>query len=164
MGRKRQKRLLVRNIDKTMSFKEIQFELDPLLEKDSIFIMELPLSKLVLMNDANFLWFLLIPRREGVHEVFELCEEDLLQLNKESNYLLKELKTFYKGKKMNVANLGNIVPQLHIHHIVRYEDDLAWPGPIWGIQDAKPYKELERSLIVEEVRELMKKEFGGKYV
>ena len=56
-----------------MSFNEIQFELDPLLEKDSIFIMELPLSKLVLMNDANFLWFLLIPRREGVHEVFELC-------------------------------------------------------------------------------------------
>ena len=88
-----------------MSFNESQFELDPLLEKDSIFIMELPLSKLVLMNDANFLWFLLIPRREGVHEVFDLCDQDLLQLNKESNFLLKELKEHYKAKKMNVANL-----------------------------------------------------------
>lgn len=147
-----------------MSFNEIQFELDPLLEKDSIFIMELPLSKLVLMNDANFLWFLLIPRREGVHEVFELCEQDLLQLNKESNFLLKELKEHYKGKKMNVANLGNIVPQLHIHHIVRYEDDLAWPGPIWGSQETKTYSDLERETIVEEVRKLMSKEFGDKNV
>ena len=147
-----------------MSFNEIQFELDPRLEKDSIFIMELPLSKLVLMNDANFLWFLLIPRRKDVHEVFDLCEQDLLQLSKESNFLLKELKEHYKAKKMNVANLGNMVPQLHIHHIVRYEDDLAWPDPIWGSQETKIYSDLEKETIVEEVRKLMKKEFGDNYV
>ena len=147
-----------------MSFNEIQFELDPLLKKDSIFIMELPLSKLVLMNDANFLWFLLIPRRENIHEIFELCDQDLLQLNKESNFLLKELKEHYKAKKMNVANLGNMVPQLHIHHIVRYEDDLAWPGPICGRHETKVYSDLEKEIIVEEARKLMSKEFGDKYV
>lgn len=147
-----------------MSFKEIQFQLDPLLQKDSIFIMELPLSKLLLMNDTNYPWFLLVPRREGVEEVFELSQEDLMQLNKESNFLLKGLKEHYKGKKMNVANLGNIVPQLHIHHIVRYEDDLAWPGPIWGKQEAKPYSDEEREVVVKNVRILMKKEFGDEYV
>ena len=65
-----------------MSFKEIQFQLDPLLQKDSIFIMELPLSKLLLMNDANFPWFLLVPRREGAEEMFDLSQQDLMQLNK----------------------------------------------------------------------------------
>ena len=147
-----------------MSFKEIQFQLDPLLQKDSIFIMELPLSTLLLMNDANFPWFLLVPRREGAEEMFDLSQQDLMQLNKESNFLLKGLKEHYKGKKMNVASLGNIVPQLHIHHIVRYENDLAWPGPIWGKQEANPYSDEEREVVIKNVRILMKKEFGGEYV
>ena len=124
---------------------EIPFKLDSLLQRDSIFVGELPLCKLLLMNDSNFPWFLLIPRKEGVVEMFDLDEDDRL---------LSNLKQHFKATKMNVANLGNIVPQLHIHHIARYEDDLAWPGPIWGAVKAKPYTEKEIKSLITEVRAL----------
>jgi diadenosine tetraphosphate (Ap4A) HIT family hydrolase len=133
---------------------EIPFKLDSLLQRDSIFVGELPLCKLLLMNDSNFPWFLLIPRKEGVVEMFDLDEDDRLQLQKESDYLLSNLKQHFKATKMNVANLGNIVPQLHIHHIARYEDDLAWPGPIWGAVKAKPYTEKQIKSLITEVRAL----------
>jgi len=138
-----------------ISTEEIQFKLDPLLEQNSIFLMEFPLSKLLLMNDANYPWFLLVPRRENVVEVFDLNEDDQSQFSKESNYLLQKLKTHYKARKMNVANLGNMVPQLHVHHIVRYEKDLAWPGAIWGVVEAVPYSNLEIESITNEVRSLL---------
>ena len=134
---------------------EIPFKLDPLLKKDSVFIKEFPLCKLLLMNDSNFPWFLMIPRREGTVEMFDLNEEDQNQLNKESNYVLKKLKEHFKATKMNVANLGNIVSQLHIHHIARFEGDLAWPGPIWGVVPSKPYSEEEIEIIVDEVRTVL---------
>ena len=137
-----------------IKIEEIPFKLDPLLEKDSIFIGELPLCKLLLINDSNFPWFLLIPRKAGIVEVFDLNKEDRLQLHKESDYLLTKLKAHFSAIKMNVANLGNIVPQLHVHHIVRYEDDLAWPGPIWGAVKSNPYTEKEISSLITEVRDL----------
>jgi diadenosine tetraphosphate (Ap4A) HIT family hydrolase len=138
-----------------LSTEEIPFRLDPLLEKDLIFLMEFPLCKLLLMNDANFPWFILVPRREGIVEVFDLNDEDRSQLSRESDYLLRILKEHYQAKKMNVANLGNMVPQLHIHHIVRYEEDLAWPGPIWGAAKPVPYTVKKIELITNEVRTLL---------
>ena len=108
----------------------MNFTLHPQLEKDSLFITDLNLCRLLLMNDKHYPWCILVPRRENKQEVFELSEEDQTQLNKESTLLAKTLMTVFNGDKMNVAALGNIVPQLHIHHIVRYRADASWPAPV----------------------------------
>lgn len=115
------------------------FELHPLLARDTLLIGDFPLSRLLLMNDANYPWLILVPRRVGMREIFELGHDDQLQLLKESSQLAMVLSRIFEADKLNIATLGNIVPQLHIHHIVRYRSDLAWPQPVWGLFPAQPY-------------------------
>lgn len=99
-----------------------------------------PLCLLLLKNDSNYPWFILVPEREGVEEIFQLSQEDQTRLILESSHLSEHLATAFQADRMNVAALGNVVPQLHIHHIVRHETDPAWPGPVWGKVSAMPYK------------------------
>lgn len=115
------------------------YELDSRLEKDTISIGDFPLCTLLLSKDANYPWFILVPRRAGVQEIFQLSEEDQRQLLWESSYVSEKLKDVFSADKMNVAALGNQVRQLHVHHVVRYETDAAWPAPIWGAIKAKAY-------------------------
>lgn len=115
------------------------FELHPRLADDTMVIGDFPLSRLLLMNDANYPWFVLVPRRAGVREIFQLGDTDQIQLLKESSQLARVLAKTFEADKLNVAALGNMVPQLHIHHIVRYSTDPAWPKPVWGLLPAKPY-------------------------
>jgi len=115
------------------------FSLDQQLEADSIKLGSFPLCELLLMNDANYPWFILVPRRSDISEIFHLEECDQLQLIKESSMLSLNLCDIFASDKMNVAALGNIVHQLHLHHLVRFEGDPAWPGPVWGKYPAKPY-------------------------
>ena len=117
------------------------FKLHPQLEKDCLLVGEYPLCRLLLVNDDNYPWFILVPRRADVSEVFQLSEEDQLQLMKESNGLSALLAEHFQADKLNVAALGNMVPQLHIHHIVRYKNDIAWPKPVWGVVPAEPYSD-----------------------
>ncbi len=91
------------------------------------------------MRDENYPWCVLVPDRENKIEIFDLSQEDQTQLQLESNTLLAFLKTEFDADKMNVAALGNVVAQLHIHHIVRYKTDIAWPAPVWGAFPAKNY-------------------------
>lgn len=107
---------------------------------------EFPLSRLLLLNDSRYPWFVLIPRRESITEIYQLEESDQQQLLKESSLLGKFLMEEFNGDKLNIGALGNLVPQLHLHHIVRYKDDTAWPGPVWGVGQATPYDDegLER--------------------
>ena len=84
------------------------------------------------MNDANYPWVILIPRVIGATELYHLDQTQRAQLDRESIYLSQKLMTVYQGKKLNTAALGNVVSQLHIHHVVRFDTDAAWPGPIWG--------------------------------
>ncbi|WP_104204323.1 HIT domain-containing protein [Billgrantia saliphila] len=114
-------------------------ELDERLARDSYPITELPLCQLRLMDDARFPWLLLIPRRSGVSEIYELDETDQRQLWHEAAEVGHMLKTLTEGDKLNVASLGNMVPQLHVHLIARRRDDEAWPGPVWGHGEARPY-------------------------
>lgn len=108
------------------------FDLHPQLENDCIILGQFPLSLLLLHRDANYPWFILVPRRPGVREIFQLDESDQVQLLRESSQLSEVLMDIFSGDKLNVAALGNMVPQLHLHHIVRFRSDPAWPAPVWG--------------------------------
>ncbi|KAA0875107.1 HIT domain-containing protein [Nitrincola tapanii] len=118
---------------------ELEFELHPRLAADTFALGDFPLSRLLLMNDAHYPWFILVPRRAGVTEIYHLSSQEQQQLILESSALSQTLADLFQARKMNVAALGNMVPQLHLHHVVRYEDDIAWPGPVWGVAEAKPY-------------------------
>lgn len=119
------------------------FVLHPQLAADTIDIGRFELSQLLLMNDSQFPWFILVPRREGVTELFQLDQADREQFMKESCWLSEALKDGFSAHKINVAALGNMVSQLHIHHIARYREDAAWPGPVWGKLPAVAYTETQ---------------------
>lgn len=108
------------------------FVLDSRLQQDSLVLGEFSLCQLLLSKDANYPWFILVPKRVGVSELFELDAAEQQQLWQETTLLAEALKASYGADKMNVATLGNVVSQLHMHVIVRQRDDAAWPAPVWG--------------------------------
>jgi len=115
------------------------FVLDSRLQQDTVWMGDYPLCSLLLMNDAQYPWFILVPRREDVSELFQLDTADQLQLWQETNRLAEVLKDCFSADKMNVATLGNMVSQLHMHVIVRRREDAAWPAPVWGKHPAQAY-------------------------
>jgi diadenosine tetraphosphate (Ap4A) HIT family hydrolase len=119
------------------------FNLHPQLERDCITIGRLTLCRLLLMNDKQFPWFILVPEIEGITEIFQLDKQQQGLLIEESSFLAEQLNTLYKADKINIAAIGNLVPQLHVHHVVRYRSDKAWPTPIWGKFAAIPYSKQE---------------------
>ncbi|MCO7228955.1 HIT family protein [Halomonas sp. CnH100-B] len=116
------------------------FELDPRLEADTLPLADLPLCRALLMNDARYPWVVLVPRVASVSEVFELSQEEQAQLWQEATQLGAAMKEGFQGDKLNIATLGNVVSQLHIHLVVRYTDDASWPAPVWGNGTPKPYE------------------------
>jgi diadenosine tetraphosphate (Ap4A) HIT family hydrolase len=120
--------------------KDPVFILDPRLHADSIALGRFPLSLLLLMNDRTYPWLILVPQREGIHEIFELAPDDQRQLIEESSHLAATLAALFHADKLNIAALGNLVPQLHLHHVVRFRGDPAWPAPVWGKTPAVPYR------------------------
>ena len=119
------------------------FQLDVRLAKDTLTLVSWPLCDVQLMNDSQFPWLILVPRVEGVTELYHLDKAQREQLDAESILLGETLMSLFKGDKLNVAALGNVVSQLHIHHVVRYKRDLVWPAPVWGKCSAKAYSGLE---------------------
>jgi diadenosine tetraphosphate (Ap4A) HIT family hydrolase len=91
------------------------------------------------MNDAHYPWLILVPQRPNLREIFELNTDDQIQLIHESSFVARCMSTLFNAEKMNIAALGNLVAQLHIHHIARYQTDPAWPAPVWGHAPAQPY-------------------------
>jgi diadenosine tetraphosphate (Ap4A) HIT family hydrolase len=132
-------------------------DIDARLKQDCINLGRMPLCHLLLMLDANYPWFILVPDRDDISEIYELDETDQQQLMQESVILGRAMMRAFKGEKLNIAALGNVVPQLHIHHIVRYRGDPAWPAPVWGRVPAKKY-DIEKQ---EEVIRLVKQELQG---
>lgn len=135
------------------------FVLDSRLQQDTLLIGDFPLSRLLLSNDSNYPWFILVPRRADIVEVFELSAEDQLQLWRETSALSQLLKGAFNADKLNVAALGNVVSQLHMHVIVRHRDDIAWPAPVWGKHPAQPYTDSEFSSIKERLRQVLVNDF-----
>jgi len=121
--------------------------LHPQLENDCFVVGRFPLCALLLINDANYPWFILVPQREGITEIHQLSEADQQQLMRESSMLASCIEKEFNADKINIAALGNMVPQLHIHHIVRYKTDPAWPAPVWGKLEATPYLDEEVKIL-----------------
>ena len=134
-------------------------KLHPQLEKDCLIIGRFPLCRLLLMLDVNYPWFILVPDREEITEIHQLPEEDQQQLMRESCYLAEVLEQEFQADKINIAALGNLVPQLHVHHVVRYRTDAAWPHPIWGRVEVKPYCEDSLSDVIRRLRSILLKDF-----
>ena len=130
----------------------ISFELHPRLIQDTFHVANLTLCRVVLMNDSNYLWLILIPRRNGIKELYELSNEDRLQLVKETDEVAKRMSIRFQAPKMNVAALGNIVSQLHIHVIVRRVNDISWPNPVWNNAAIKPYIEKDSNILITDIR------------
>ena len=120
---------------------DMPFSLAPELQRDCIELADWPLCKVLLMNDSQYPWFILVPREAGLKEIIDLCEEQQVTLLRESAKLSKLLQQVFNPDKLNVAALGNMVPQLHIHHIARFKTDAAWPAPVWGKLPAVPYSD-----------------------
>jgi diadenosine tetraphosphate (Ap4A) HIT family hydrolase len=115
------------------------FTLHPQLAADGHLVGDLPLSRLLLMDDASYPWCILVPRRPGARELHDLSTEDGVQVWAEAMRLSRLMRELFAADKMNVAALGNVVPQLHVHVIARRVGDPAWPRPVWGALPRVPY-------------------------
>ena len=108
------------------------FQLHPRLQQDCYPVGRFALSQLLLMNDAQYPWLILVPQRDNIQEIHHLDVGDRQQLLLESCLLAETMSELFQPDKLNIAAIGNLVPQLHVHHVARYKTDIAWPAPIWG--------------------------------
>jgi diadenosine tetraphosphate (Ap4A) HIT family hydrolase len=127
----------------------------PQLMQDCQLLGKFTLCHLLLMRDANYPWCILVPDRDDVSEIHQLSEPDQQQLLRESSLLSVAMESAFSPDKLNIAALGNVVPQLHLHHIARYRTDAAWPAPVWGRVPAKPYLEYELEAVVHSLTALL---------
>lgn len=125
----------------------MSFTLHADLKRDGIPIGRFALCQVLLINDAHYPWFVLVPQQDGISDTIDLNKKDHAILWEESRIFSKAIMAAFEGQKLNVAALGNMTPQLHIHHIVRYKSDAAWPGPIWGKHSLSAYKDAEVDVI-----------------
>ena len=137
------------------------FQLDPRLQRDCIVLGDFPLCRLLLMNDATYPWFILVPRRAGSREIHQLSDADQQQLWQESARLARWMESRFSYDKLNVAALGNVVSQLHLHHVGRSQTDPCWPGPVWGQQPARVYQTGDIDRIIKLVRTDLDEDLGG---
>lgn len=129
-----------------------EFSLHPQLEADTYFVSDLLLCRLLLINDCQYPWYVLVPRIHSITEAHHLDNADRQQLVIESDNLCRAMEEAFTPDKMNVAAIGNVVPQLHIHHIARFRDDASWPAPVWGAKPAIPYSENKRDQMLEKLK------------
>jgi diadenosine tetraphosphate (Ap4A) HIT family hydrolase len=129
------------------------FRLDPQLARDTIAVGDLPHARLLLMNAANFPWLILVPLRPGAMELFDLDDGERTQLMGTLAQLARLLKELTGCDKINIAAIGNVVSQLHVHIVARRRDDAAWPRPVWGAMPPRPYAAAERERLIRAIRE-----------
>jgi diadenosine tetraphosphate (Ap4A) HIT family hydrolase len=115
------------------------FALDPRLAADTHLVADYELCRVLLMDDARFPWVILVPRRAGLTELIELSRDEQHALLDEVNRVAHGLHALLKPGKLNIAALGNVVAQLHVHVIARFASDAAWPRPVWGVGEREPY-------------------------
>jgi diadenosine tetraphosphate (Ap4A) HIT family hydrolase len=131
------------------------FLLNPRLDADTFLVADLKISRLLLMNDSNYPWFILVPRKPDLVELTDLEMSEQIEVLQEINWLGKILKENFGAEKLNIAALGNVVKQLHIHVIGRTENDAVFPKPVWGNSVVKPYEKNAAELIIQNVKSLL---------
>lgn len=129
-----------------------EFTLHPKLQADTFFVDDLPLCKLLLINDSQYPWVVLVPRVPDIKEAYQLNPIERWHLVKESDAVCKAMNNLFTPDKLNVAAIGNVVPQLHVHHIARYRNDASWPAPVWGAKSPIPYDEQNLQLIINKLK------------
>jgi diadenosine tetraphosphate (Ap4A) HIT family hydrolase len=134
------------------------FALHSQLKSDTHFICDLPLSSALLMNDANYIWLILVPRKPDLIELTDLSFAEQTQILYEINSVAKILKKEFNAEKLNIAALGNVVSQLHIHVIGRKKNDATFPKPVWGNAPAKPYATKEAEALIQKLKLLLPNE------
>lgn len=134
------------------------FTLDERLQQDTLVVGRFELCLLLLHRDSNYPWFILVPQREGATEIYHLSLAEQQLLLAESALVAEALTSVFSPDKLNIAMLGNIVSQLHIHHVARFKTDASWPGPIWGAAPAVEYE----AGIGEERIERMRRALAGR--
>lgn len=112
----------------------MSFVLDPRLAADGIDLGRLDLCRVVLVDERRCPWVILVPERDGVREIHELDDADQVALVRASSRLARTMTALFAPDKLNIAALGNVVPQLHVHHVARYRSDPMWPKPVWGME------------------------------
>ncbi|MGL4269726.1 MAG: HIT domain-containing protein [Plesiomonas sp.] len=111
---------------------DADFQLHPQLAADTTCLGHYPLSEVLLCREGQLPWIILVPRQKAIREIFELSDEDQIQLLRESSAVSRVISALYQPDKLNIAAIGNMVPQLHLHHVGRFSHDSVWPAPIWG--------------------------------
>jgi diadenosine tetraphosphate (Ap4A) HIT family hydrolase len=129
------------------------WSLDPQLARDSAMIGDLPLARVLAMNDANYPWLVLVPRHPGAVEIIDLDDAQQAQLMDEIAMLSHVLKDVTTCDKLNVAAIGNVVAQLHVHIVARRRDDAAWPRPVWSVTPARAYEPAELGRFIARIRQ-----------
>ncbi len=128
------------------------FRLHDQLHADTYTVKDLPLCRVLLMNDRRFPWTILVPRRDGLRDFHEVARADKATFHAEIDHVSEALKRLTGAYKINVAALGNMVPQLHVHVVARFEGDAAWPKPVWGQGTAEPYDPPVAGELIESLR------------
>ncbi|MEQ3638623.1 MAG: HIT domain-containing protein [Alteromonas sp.] len=131
------------------------FELDSRLHNDTFFVCDLTLCRVLLMNDKQFPWLILVPMRNNIAEIIDLPEQEQQTLLAESAKVSTVLQQVFSPYKLNVGALGNVVRQLHVHHVARFENDVAWPKPVWGSQAPVAYDDAEASAILSTLKQAL---------
>jgi diadenosine tetraphosphate (Ap4A) HIT family hydrolase len=132
---------------------EPPWSLHPQLAEDTAEIGDLPLARVLLMDDANYPWLVLVPRRPDAVEIIDLDDGEQVQMMYEISLLARVLKEVTACDKLNIAAIGNLVPQLHIHIVARRRDDAAWPRPVWGVAAARAYEPAARDRLIAAIRQ-----------
>lgn len=135
-----------------MTISGLAWSLDLQLERDTVPLGDLPLARILAMNDATYPWLILVPRVPGAVELIDLDDRQQEQLMDEIAMLSRVLKDVTGCHKLNVAAIGNVVAQLHVHVVARRRDDPAWPHPVWGHAPARPYAKPELDRFVDSIR------------
>ncbi|WP_283787395.1 HIT domain-containing protein [Bermanella sp. WJH001] len=135
------------------------YKLDTQLQQDTVRLGQFKLCDVLLMNDSQFPWVILVPRRSTTSELYQLSTEERYLQSDESAYVSQRLDDYFEADSMNIAALGNVVPQLHIHHVVRKKSDPCWPKPIWGAIDPVPYSKEALEKMVDELTLLFSDKF-----
>ncbi|RUM53085.1 MAG: HIT family protein [Marinomonas sp.] len=131
------------------------FELDAVLQKDSVLIGDLKLCQVRLINNRNAPWVILVPKIAYVEEIHQLDHSDRIQLMAESCLMAETMQDLFSPDKLNVAAIGNKVRQLHLHHVARFEADECWPEPVWGKISSKHYSDQELADILQKFKRLL---------
>ncbi len=124
------------------------FALDPRLEGDTYLVADWPLCQVRLIKDARYVWLVLVPKRTGATEILDLSPIDRVRLSAEIDRAALGLKACVPCDKLNIAALGNMVAQLHVHVIARRKTDAAWPKPVWGLGNPEAYDQAELSGLI----------------